>query len=113
MGLRISSTGDNSRGLNHEIVRQLEAHDRLGRNLDIAIARQAAQCRSSASADQTANQKTDASRRHAAHQHSKSGATADERSRSLALALLRPRQVPGVESVTRAVQREICQPQLK
>jgi hypothetical protein len=70
---------NNSGRLNHQIVRQFEANDRLSRNIDVTIPRQAAQRRPSACANQAANKQPNAAGGHAANQHSKSGASANKR----------------------------------
>src|SRR6202023_3049034 len=93
MSLCILKTRNNSGRLNHKIVRQLEANNRLRRNVDVPIPRQPTDCRASACASQPADQQARTSSRHAANQHSQPRATANERGRPFALALLRARQV--------------------
>ena len=99
--------------LNHKIVRELEAHNRLRGNLDIPIPRQSAQRRSATSSDQSANQQSDAASGYTTHKHSKPRAAADKRGRPLPLTLLGLRQVTRIECISRAVQREIGQPQFQ
>jgi hypothetical protein len=53
--------------LDDEIVRQLEPDNRLSRDLDIPVPRQAAQRRSSTRANQTANQQPDTAAGHTAN----------------------------------------------
>jgi hypothetical protein len=89
--------------LNDQIVRQSEAHDRLGWNFDIAISRQAAQCCSTTCADEATDKQTNSPSGHATDQHAKSGAAADDRSRSLSFTPFGPRQISRIEGVARAV----------
>ena len=93
--------------LDDQILRELEVDNRLGRDLDITISCQAAQCRSSTCADKAANQQTNTPGGHTADQHTQPGTAADERRRPLALTLLRLGRIVRVERVTRAVQCEI------
>src|SRR5437763_8696380 len=102
-----------SGGPDNKILRQLEADDRLRRDVNIPISSQAAQRRSSTCTDEAANQQTNTAGGDTADQHTQSGAAPDERRRSLPLTLFRLGRIVRVERVTRAAQCDIGEPQLQ
>jgi hypothetical protein len=66
-GLPQSKSKGTSGRPDDEIIRQLKTNNRLRRNLNVPIPRQATQRRASTRADQTANQQPDTAAGHAAH----------------------------------------------
>src|ERR1017187_7511852 len=90
--------------LYHQIVRQLEAHNRLRRYVDVPVAGQSRGGSSSATTHQAAHHQAYAAAGHATHQHAQPRPSGNQGRGTSALALLAARQVPRRQRILCPIQ---------
>lgn len=100
-------------GLNRERVREPEADDGFGGDIDVAIAGESGNCGACSGAGEAADEETGSSGRDAADEHAEPAASADERCAALAFSFLGASKAAGLEGIAGSVERHRGEPKLE